>query len=56
MRTKRARRWRQVFFHRSTWAVSPVSRAYRRMLVLRQGLLRDTPLKNRCREPATQAT
>lgn len=25
MRTKRARRWRSVLFHRSTWAVSPVS-------------------------------
>jgi hypothetical protein len=25
MRTKRARRWRRVLFHRSTWAVSPVS-------------------------------
>jgi hypothetical protein len=25
MRTKRASRWRSVFFHRSTWAVSPVS-------------------------------
>ncbi len=25
MRTKRARRWRKVLFHRSTWAVSPVS-------------------------------
>jgi hypothetical protein len=25
MRTKRARRWRSVFFQRSTWAVSPVS-------------------------------
>ena len=25
MRTKRARRWRNVLFHRSTWAVSPVS-------------------------------
>src|SRR6266487_1561292 len=27
MRTKRARRWRSVLFQRSTWAVSPVSRA-----------------------------
>jgi hypothetical protein len=34
MRTKRARRCRRVLFHRSTWAVSPVSRAHRRVLLL----------------------
>jgi hypothetical protein len=33
MRTKRASRWRSVLFQRSTWAVSPVSRAHSCMLL-----------------------
>jgi hypothetical protein len=35
MRTKRASGFRRVLFQRSTWAVSPVSRAHRRVLLLR---------------------
>src|SRR6266567_2951005 len=35
MRTKRARRWRRVLFQRSTWAVSPVSRAHGYVLLTR---------------------
>jgi hypothetical protein len=35
MRTKRASRWRSVLFQRSTWAVSPVSRAHGCMLLFR---------------------
>ena len=35
MRTKRASRWRRVLFQPSTWAVSPVSQAHRRVLLLR---------------------
>src|SRR2546421_10357647 len=34
MRTKRASRWRKVFFHRSTWAGFSVSPAPRRVLLL----------------------
>ncbi len=41
MRTKRASRWRNVFFQRSTWAVSPVSQAHRRVLLLRDDRSRD---------------
>jgi hypothetical protein len=41
MRTKRARRGLCVFFHRCTWAVSPVSRAYGCVLLLRDEASRD---------------
>src|SRR2546425_7136586 len=39
MRTKRARRCRRVLFQRSTWAVSPVSRAHGCVLLVRDDRL-----------------
>src|SRR5258708_15605906 len=43
MRTKRARRCRSVLFQRSTWTVSPVSRAHCCVLLIRNYRLGGCP-------------